>query len=71
MSTRADIPNAILDYIEGVLASGAELDVTAAAFHISSEFPQSGFHIQRLCEMIECAALRRGLPLSKGDKRSA
>jgi hypothetical protein len=62
--SRDDIQQAIADYVEGLVASGEQLHVNVAAFHLSSEHPQSGFHLQQLCEMIMAAAKDRGLGIA-------
>lgn len=68
MSTREDIQAAIDEMIAGagpnVLGS---LDVNEIALRLSSQYPQSGFHLEQLCEMIE-AALGARLAVGPGNK---
>ena len=57
MSNRTAIHWAIADCVSDALAEGRKLDVTVAALRLSTEFPQSGYTIDEICEMIGDTAL--------------
>ncbi len=60
MSNRTAIQGAIKDYVEGAVSQGVVIDVNAVALRLSSDYPQSGFPIDELCQLIEKAAVDRG-----------
>jgi hypothetical protein len=70
MSNRSAIQVAIQDYVVGAITAGLVIDVTAVALTLSSAYPQSGFTIDELCQLVEKAAMdRRGVILS--DRKQA
>jgi hypothetical protein len=60
MSNRTAIQWAIAEYVSDSSARSIELDVTAAALQLSTKFPQSGYTLNDICQMIEALSMRDG-----------
>jgi len=69
VSNRNSLLDALADLIDAHQAADLVLDIDKSTANLSSKFPQSGFTLNEIAQIIESAAVERHVPLLAGNRR--
>ena len=48
---------------------GTTIDIVTTAQQVVARYPRSGFSIKEICDLLERAAVKRGVPARREDER--